>query len=103
MHTLGLFGNIGHWELLIVLAIGLLVFGRRLPEVGRSLGKGIVEFKRGLKDIEDDIDHESSKPKQISEPSKGPSLKPPTTPSGEDARVKQAEPVAHPEQGAPGQ
>jgi len=69
MHTLALFQGIGHWELLIILAIGLLLFGRRLPEVGRSMGKGIVEFKRGLKGIEDDIEIESSKPasKQISD------------------------------------
>jgi len=62
METLALFQGIGQWELLIILAIGLLLFGKRLPEVGRSLGKGIVEFKRGLKGIEDDIENESSKP-----------------------------------------
>ena len=44
------------WELVIILAIGLLLFGRRLPDVGRSLGKGIVEFKKGLKGIEDEVD-----------------------------------------------
>ncbi len=51
----------GHYEWLILLVLGLLIFGRRLPEVGRSLGRGIVEFKRGIKGIEDDIDDESSK------------------------------------------
>ena len=40
----------------LLLAIGILLFGNRLPEVGRSLGKGIVEFKKGLKGVEDDID-----------------------------------------------
>ena len=43
-------------EWIIIGAIGLLLFGKRLPEVGKSLGKGIVEFKKGLKGIEDDID-----------------------------------------------
>jgi sec-independent protein translocase protein TatA len=62
MHTLGLIGNLGNWELMGLLLLGLLLFGRRLPEVGRSLGKGIVEFKRGLRDIQTDIDVESSKP-----------------------------------------
>jgi sec-independent protein translocase protein TatA len=42
-------------EWLVIAAIGLLFFGKRLPEVGRSLGKGIVEFKKGLKGVEDDV------------------------------------------------
>jgi sec-independent protein translocase protein TatA len=42
-------------ELVIVLVVALLLFGRRLPEVGRSLGKGLVEFKKGLKDVGDDV------------------------------------------------
>ncbi len=58
--TLGLFGNLGTWELLIILAIGLLLFGRRLPEVGKSLGKGIVEFKKGLKGIEEEVDTQAT-------------------------------------------
>jgi sec-independent protein translocase protein TatA len=49
----------------IVLVIGLLLFGRRLPEMGRSLGKGIVEFKKGLAGIEDDIEEAvHAKPQQ---------------------------------------
>lgn len=51
----------GTTEMIVILIIGLLIFGRRLPEVGRSLGKGIVEFKRGIKGIEDDIDDESNR------------------------------------------
>ena len=53
-------------EWLIVAAIGLLLFGKRLPEVGRSLGKGIVEFKKGLKGVEEDVNAASeAKPAQI--------------------------------------
>jgi len=37
-------------------AIGVLLFGRKLPDVGRYLGKGIVEFKKGIKGLEDDIE-----------------------------------------------
>jgi sec-independent protein translocase protein TatA len=44
----------GQW--LVIAIIGLLLFGKRLPEVGRSLGKGIVEFKKGLKGVEEDIE-----------------------------------------------
>jgi len=58
METLG-FLNIGPSELVVVAIIGLLLFGRRLPEVGRSLGRGIVEFKKGLKDVSDDIDRDA--------------------------------------------
>ncbi len=52
----GFFPSLGFQELLILLVIGVLIFGRRLPEVGRYLGKGIVEFKKGIKGIEDDMD-----------------------------------------------
>jgi sec-independent protein translocase protein TatA len=45
----------GIWEIIIILIVALLLFGRRLPEVGRSLGRGIVEFKKGLKGIEDEV------------------------------------------------
>src|SRR5262249_34625051 len=43
------------WIVLLVLGFILFViFGRRMPEVGRSLGKGIMEFKKGIKGLEDD-------------------------------------------------
>ena len=47
-------------EMLIILGIGVLLFGKRLPEVGRSLGKSIVEFKKGVRGIEDEIDSAST-------------------------------------------
>lgn len=49
---LAMFG-LGTTELLILGAIVLLLFGSRLPKVMRSLGEGIVEFKRGVQGIED--------------------------------------------------
>jgi sec-independent protein translocase protein TatA len=45
--------GLGPMELLIVAGIVLLLFGTRLPKVMRSLGEGIVEFKRGVQGIED--------------------------------------------------
>jgi sec-independent protein translocase protein TatA len=47
--------NITGWELLVVLVIALLLFGARLPSVGRSIGKTIVEFKKGMKDVQEEI------------------------------------------------
>ncbi len=47
-------GWLSPWELLILLAVVLLVFGpKRLPEMGRSLGKGMREFKNSLTGKED--------------------------------------------------
>jgi sec-independent protein translocase protein TatA len=43
----------GFWELLILLAVVLLLFGSRLPSLARSLGQSIVEFKKGVKEIGD--------------------------------------------------
>jgi sec-independent protein translocase protein TatA len=60
--------------LIVILVIALIVFGKRLPEVARSLGKGIVEFKKGVRGIEDQIDEESSRP-----------YVPPTQPKAVDA------------------
>ena len=57
--TLIAFGMPSGWEWMALVVIGLLVFGRRLPEVGRSVGKSIVEFKKGIKGIEQEIEEES--------------------------------------------
>ena len=45
----------GPWELVVIGVVAVLIFGRRLPEVGRSLGQGLVEFKKGLKGVEDEV------------------------------------------------
>jgi len=50
----------GPWEIAIIAVVALLLFGRRLPEVGRSLGKGIVEFKKGLRDVQDEVNKASN-------------------------------------------
>jgi sec-independent protein translocase protein TatA len=48
--------GLGAQEMIVLLIIGVLLFGRKLPEVGRYLGKGIVEFKKGIKGLEDDLE-----------------------------------------------
>ena len=47
--------GLSSWELLFFGMIALLLFGKRLPEVARSLGKGLTEFKKGMKGVEDDF------------------------------------------------
>ena len=58
------FNNIGPMELVIVLVIALIVIGpKRLPEVGKSLGKGMREFKDSLSgDSRDDEDEAAAPP-----------------------------------------
>ncbi len=51
-----MFGMPGGWEWIVILVVALLIFGKRLPDVMRSLGKGIVEFKKGVQGIEEDVD-----------------------------------------------
>jgi len=58
---LAFLGSIGPWEIIIIAGVALLIFGGRLPQVGKNLGKGIVEFKKGLKGIEDDLDKAGEK------------------------------------------
>ena len=49
--------GIGIWEILILLLVALLIFGpKRLPEMGRSLGRGLREFKDSLTGKGDDVD-----------------------------------------------
>ncbi len=51
-----MFPNVGPLEMMMLLGIAVLLFGKRLPEVGRSLGKGIIEFKKGLSGAVDELD-----------------------------------------------
>jgi sec-independent protein translocase protein TatA len=49
-----------HWEIIVVLVVVLLLFGNRIPAMARSMGQGIIEFKKGLKGDEkkkDEIAH----------------------------------------------
>ncbi len=50
-----MFSMPGGWEWFIILIVALLIFGKRLPDVMKSVGKGIVEFKKGVKGVEDEV------------------------------------------------
>ena len=57
-----MFENIGFGELLVILVVVLVLFGaKRIPELAKGLGKGISEFKKGLKDVEDEINSNDAK------------------------------------------
>jgi TatA/E family protein of Tat protein translocase len=56
-----MFGSIGMPELLIIFTVALIVFGpRKLPELGRSLGKSLQEFKRASNELKHTLDEEIS-------------------------------------------
>ncbi len=58
-------GNLGIQEMLVILVIALLVFGPgKLPEIGKSLGKGIAEFKKASKELAKTWEESASEPKQ---------------------------------------
>lgn len=56
---LAMFGLPGGVETIVIALVALLLFGRRLPDVARSIGKSIVEFKRGMREVKDELDDAS--------------------------------------------
>lgn len=51
-----MFGNIGGWEILIIIFLILIFFGaKKIPDLAQGLGKGIKEFRKAAREIQDDI------------------------------------------------
>ena len=73
MHTLGFMGMPGHMEIILIIFIILLLFGaKKLPELSRSLGKSLGEFKKGQKegtepDKEDEVEKKEIESKEEGE------------------------------------
>ncbi len=58
---LALFGTFGGQEIVVILIVVLLLFGaKRLPELARSLGQGIKEFRKSVKEVSEDADSDES-------------------------------------------
>ena len=61
-------GNLGGPEIIVIALIILLLFGgKKIPELMRGLGKGVSQFKKGMKDIEEEINTEPEK-KEVPRP-----------------------------------
>jgi sec-independent protein translocase protein TatA len=61
-------GFLSPQHILLALVIGLLLFGRKLPEMGRSIGKTFKEFQKGVKGLEEDVSPSSTSQSTASEP-----------------------------------
>jgi sec-independent protein translocase protein TatA len=91
------FGPLGIWEILLILVVILLIFGpRRLPEMAKGIGQSVREFRKGIRDMKDDIDRDDA-PKKATVVETPVS---PTTQSVSAAEVK-AEPVPQKEEAKP--
>lgn len=60
-----LFGTIGWPEILVLVLVALLLFGaKRIPELMKSMGKGVRSFKEGLKEIDDQVNQSDDEKKE---------------------------------------
>mgnify|MGYP002514733528 CR=1 FL=1 len=52
-----LFGSLGFWEILLIVLVVILLFGgKKIPELMRGLGKGVKNFKEGMKEVENEVE-----------------------------------------------
>jgi sec-independent protein translocase protein TatA len=55
----------GGWEWIVILVVALLIFGKRLPEIARSVGKSLTEFKKGINEAKDTTDEFADDVKEV--------------------------------------
>jgi sec-independent protein translocase protein TatA len=97
-----MFGSIGMPELILIFVVALLVFGpKKLPEIGKSIGKGLLEFKKASEDlkktIEQEMDQIKSEPAPPETVAQGatPRLTEVSPPSPADSEASESRPI-HP-------
>ncbi len=62
---LGWGGIPGGWEWIVILVVALLIFGKRLPDVARSVGKSLTEFKKGIHEAKESTDDVANDVRQV--------------------------------------
>ena len=61
-----MFGNLGTGEIILILLIILIFFGaKKIPELAQGLGKGLREFRKAARDVQDEIEKPSEEQKKI--------------------------------------
>jgi sec-independent protein translocase protein TatB len=101
-----MFGTLGGSELFLILVIALIVFGpRKLPEIGKSIGKMLVEFRRASNDfkrtIEEEVEADKLRSSLETANTPAPTLAPPPEPAPA-ALPEAAPPVPEPAEGSVG-
>ena len=95
---LAFFGLPGGTEIIVIGIIALLLFGARLPKVAKSMGKSIVEFKKGIKGVQDEIEDASdaAPPSPVDDAPTSPVDDDPPPPPGDDSGKRKKGDLSNP-------
>ena len=94
-----MFGSIGMPEMLIILVIALIIFGpRKLPELGRSLGKSLAEFKRASNELKNTLEEEIRLDEQRTSQDAAKAKETPAAPAAVEPQPGEPAAVAHDDQ-----